>query len=47
MVWLSECFIWRQGRYLEDDPSRLASQHALALAYRADGQVKEAVKLLE
>lgn len=27
------------------DPDRLASQHALALAYQANGQVKEAVTL--
>ena len=47
VVWLSECFMWRQGRYPEDNPSRLASQHALVLAYKADRQVKEAVKLLE
>lgn len=31
----------------EDHPSRLASQHALAGAYQADGQVKRAVALLE
>ena len=31
----------------EDHPSRLASQHALAGAYRANKQVKEAVSLLE
>jgi tetratricopeptide (TPR) repeat protein len=31
----------------EDHPSRLASQHGLAIAYRANGQVKEAVSLLE
>ena len=31
----------------EDHPDRLASQHALAGAYRANGQVKEAVSLLE
>jgi hypothetical protein len=31
----------------EDHPSRLASQHALAGAYRADGQAKGAVKLLQ
>jgi hypothetical protein len=31
----------------EDHPARLASQHALAGAYRANGQVKEAVSLLE
>jgi hypothetical protein len=30
-----------------DHPSRLASQHALAGAYRADGQVQEAVDLRE
>lgn len=35
------------GRYPEDDPSRLTSQHELARAYEADGQVKVAVKLLE
>ncbi|KAK2666255.1 Tetratricopeptide repeat [Fusarium oxysporum f. sp. vasinfectum] len=31
----------------ESHPDRLASQHALARAYRANGQIKEAVKLLE
>jgi tetratricopeptide (TPR) repeat protein len=31
----------------EDHPSRLASQHELAGAYQADGQAKEAVRLLE
>ncbi|RKK71200.1 hypothetical protein BFJ71_g17604, partial [Fusarium oxysporum] len=31
----------------EDHPSRLASQHVLAMAYQANGQIKEAVKLLE
>nr|POF20689.1 kinesin light chain [Quercus suber] len=31
----------------QDHPSRLASQHALAAAYRADGQIKQAVWLLE
>ncbi|KAK3613309.1 hypothetical protein LTR56_027963 [Elasticomyces elasticus] len=31
----------------EDHPSRLASQHALAGAYQANGQIKEAVELLE
>jgi tetratricopeptide (TPR) repeat protein len=30
-----------------DHPDRLASQHALALAYQANGQVKKAVELLE
>jgi hypothetical protein len=31
----------------EDHPSRLASQHALASVYQANGQVKDAVRLLE
>ncbi|KAH7150872.1 hypothetical protein DER46DRAFT_562335 [Fusarium sp. MPI-SDFR-AT-0072] len=31
----------------ENDQRRLASQHALATAYRLNGQIKEAVKLLE
>ncbi|KAH7303105.1 P-loop containing nucleoside triphosphate hydrolase protein [Stachybotrys elegans] len=31
----------------ENHPSRLASQHELAIAYRANGQVKEAVELLQ
>ena len=31
----------------EDHPSRLASQHALALAYNANGRVKKAVQMLE
>jgi hypothetical protein len=31
----------------EDHPSRLASQHDLAHAYQANGQVKDAVQLLE
>jgi tetratricopeptide (TPR) repeat protein len=31
----------------EKHPSRLASQHKLAGAYRADGQVEKAVELLE
>ena len=31
----------------EDHPDRLVSQHALAQAYRANGQVKEAIELLQ
>jgi hypothetical protein len=43
--WLEEsCF--RRGA-LDEEGNRLASQHALALAYEADGQVKKAVELLE
>ena len=47
VVWLSECYLWRQGHFPEDHPERLASQHALAMAYKADGQVSKAIKLLE
>jgi hypothetical protein len=37
-----------KGRVLaEEHPDRLASQHALAGAYHADGQTKKAVELLE
>ncbi|KAL9628943.1 MAG: hypothetical protein Q9164_007089 [Protoblastenia rupestris] len=45
--WLSECYLWRQGHFSGDDPSRLVSQHALAIAYEANGQVKKAMELLE
>lgn len=31
----------------EDHPNRLHSQHSLAMAYQANGQVKEAVWMLE
>ncbi|KAL2044651.1 hypothetical protein N7G274_002425 [Stereocaulon virgatum] len=37
----------RSRMMAEDHPSRLASQHALAGAYEANGQVDEAVTLLE
>jgi hypothetical protein len=37
----------QQTTLAENHPSRLASQHALARAYKANGQVKEAVKLLK
>jgi hypothetical protein len=37
----------RQTTLAADHPDRLASQHALAGAYKANGQVKEAVALLE
>ena len=33
--------------FAEEHPHRLASQHNLAKAYQADGQVKKAVELLE
>jgi tetratricopeptide (TPR) repeat protein len=37
----------RETTLAETHPDRLASQHALAMAYEADGQVVEAVALLE
>ena len=47
VVWLSECCLWWQGHFPEDHPNRLTSQHVLAIAYRADGQVSKALRLLE
>ncbi|POR33548.1 Putative Kinesin light chain [Tolypocladium paradoxum] len=38
---------WRESHLPEDDNSLLASQHALARASRADGQIRRAVELLE
>ncbi|KAH7201447.1 hypothetical protein DER44DRAFT_900082 [Fusarium oxysporum] len=37
----------RETMLVENHPSRLASQHALAMAYRDNGQIAEAVELLE
>ncbi|KAL4789005.1 purine and uridine phosphorylase [Aspergillus venezuelensis] len=44
---LEENFKWNKREYEEEHPSRLASQHALAGAYRDNGQIKQAVELLE
>ena len=44
--WLEESCRWR-NRLDEDDSDRLLSQYALAIAYKADGQVKKAAELLE
>ncbi|KAK4249021.1 hypothetical protein C7999DRAFT_30552 [Corynascus novoguineensis] len=44
---LEEACQWRNRHFAEDHPSRLASQHQLAVAYQANGQVKEAIMLLE
>ena len=41
------CYFWRKKQFSEDHPDRLASQHALAIAYDANGQVQKAVELLE
>ncbi|KAF2202860.1 TPR repeat protein, partial [Delitschia confertaspora ATCC 74209] len=44
--WLEESSRWR-NLLNEEDSHRLLSQHDLAIAYQADGQVKKAVELLE
>jgi tetratricopeptide (TPR) repeat protein len=44
---LEEACQWRNRYFTEDHPSRLASQHALAIAYQDNGRVKEAMTLLE
>ena len=36
-----------EGSLAKSLPGQLASQHALAVAYRANGQIGEAVKMLE
>ncbi|CAN9209820.1 unnamed protein product [Alternaria alternata] len=46
VVWL-ERSCEQRSQLGEDDPDRLTSQHELAGAYRADGQVHKAVRLLE
>ncbi|KAK4236844.1 hypothetical protein C8A03DRAFT_45208 [Achaetomium macrosporum] len=45
--YVEEACQWRNSHFAEDHPSRLASQHVLAMAYNANGRVKEAVALLE
>ncbi|CAN9190941.1 unnamed protein product [Alternaria alternata] len=44
--WLEDCGRCRAGLD-EDDPDRLASEHALSVSYLANGQIKDAVRLLE
>jgi tetratricopeptide (TPR) repeat protein len=44
--WLEESCRWRE-ELDEDDSDLLLSQHALAIAYEADGQVQKAIELLE
>jgi len=44
--WLEESYDLRKD-LPEDDADRLSTQHALAGAYEADGQVKNAIQLLE
>ncbi|KAL9088207.1 MAG: hypothetical protein Q9165_006334 [Trypethelium subeluteriae] len=47
ILWLQKSCNWRDRNLAEEDPDRLASQHALAVVYRANGQIKEAIQLLE
>ena len=47
VVWLSECFLWRQSHLPSDDPARLSSQHVLAIAYYKDRQIEKAIELQE
>jgi Tfp pilus assembly protein PilF len=47
VVWLKRSSEWRERDLVEDNPDRLLSQHQLAVAYRANGQIEEAVTLLE
>jgi tetratricopeptide (TPR) repeat protein len=44
--WIKESWRWREEHLAEEHPSRLASQHELARAYQANGQIKEAVELV-
>ncbi|KAF2993765.1 hypothetical protein E8E13_001931 [Curvularia kusanoi] len=46
VVWLEKSCQQRRQRS-EDDSDRLLSQHVLAMAYQADGQVQKAVELLQ
>lgn len=38
---------WNESHYDEEHPSRLASQHELARAYQSNGQITQAMQLLE
>jgi tetratricopeptide (TPR) repeat protein len=44
---IREAVVWLERSCQQDDSDRLLSQHVLAMAYEADGQVKKAVALLE
>ncbi|KAL4788952.1 purine and uridine phosphorylase [Aspergillus venezuelensis] len=45
--YLEEHYNWHKRKFDEEHPSRLASQHGLARAYQANGQIKQAVELLQ
>jgi hypothetical protein len=45
VAWVQESCRWREQNLDEDDADLILSQHVLAMAYQANGQVKEAVSL--
>ncbi|MCJ1309581.1 hypothetical protein MMC25_003241, partial [Agyrium rufum] len=47
VIWLKQSAQWREGGLTEDNHDRLLSQHQLAGAYKANGQIEEAIKLME
>ncbi|KAJ4406473.1 hypothetical protein N0V82_010123 [Gnomoniopsis sp. IMI 355080] len=47
MSCLEQCFAWRKAHFAEDSPGLLSSQHALAQAYKNNGEVGKALQLLE
>ncbi|GMG36498.1 unnamed protein product [Aspergillus oryzae] len=47
VLWLQESCEWRDINLPQSNIDRLTSQHTLAIAYQANGQIKEALKLLE
>ncbi|KAB5581219.1 heterokaryon incompatibility protein-domain-containing protein [Coniochaeta sp. 2T2.1] len=42
-----EAYEWRKEHLVEEDDSRLASEHELASAYHSDRRIKEAIEMLE
>ena len=47
ITWISECLSWRQQWLLEIDARRLRAQHHLAGIHLDNGDVKQAIRLLE
>ncbi|KAI2618351.1 hypothetical protein GGR54DRAFT_648120 [Hypoxylon sp. NC1633] len=45
MLHLEACCHWRKAHFAEEHPDRLVSEHALAVAYQANGQVEKATEL--
>ncbi|KAF2452243.1 P-loop containing nucleoside triphosphate hydrolase protein, partial [Lineolata rhizophorae] len=46
-AWLEDSRRWKTSELQENDTNRLLTEHILAMAYQADGRVKQAVTLLE